>query len=102
MGASMALLMGFTLKSGSGYFFLPNGQKPTKASGIYEMDRARGFLSVLEAQRPGWAKVVDGWEGPVYDLLPRTSLAMALGAKPGAQPADGAGEVRSQKPKVPW
>ena len=101
MGASMALLMGFTLKSGSGYFFLPNGQKPTKSSGIYEMDRARGFLSVLEAQKPGWAKVVDGWEGPVYDLLPRTSLAMALGVAQRADRADHTGEVRS-KPKLPW
>jgi hypothetical protein len=100
MGASSAILMGFTLRSGSGYFFMPEGQKPTRHSGIYEVDRALGFVRALEARKPGWAKVVDGWDGPLYDLLPRTSLAAAF-SQLGASPSRAVSEAH-QTPKVPW
>jgi len=99
MGASSAALMGFTLKSGSGYFFLPDGQKPTRHSGIYELDRASAFLRALEARKPGWAKAVDGWDGPIYDLLQRTSLADAL---QGVASRLRAGEARRSNLKTPW
>lgn len=78
MGASAVYLMGFTLQSGSSYFFLPEGQKPTKHSGIYSLDRALAFLRLVEERKPGWMRLVDGWAGPIYDLLPSTSLAEAL------------------------
>jgi hypothetical protein len=101
MGASSAILMGFTLNSGSGYFFLPEGQRPTRNSGIdYEPNRVMMSLRALEARKPGWAKVVDGWDGPLYDLLPRTSLAAAF-SQLGASPSRAVSEAH-QTPKVPW
>lgn len=76
MGASAVYLMGFTMQSGSGYFFMQG--KPTKASGVYEVDRANAFLRLVQEQRPGWVQLVDGWSGPIYDLLPSTTLAKAF------------------------
>ncbi len=86
MGASACYLMGFTLQSGTGYFFMPEGQVPTKGSGIYETDRAIAFLRLVQEQKPGWLHLVDGWTGPIYDLLPTTTLAQAFGVKVTSKP----------------
>lgn len=66
MGASEVYLMGFTMKNYSGYFFTPN-VRPTKGSGKYD-PRIMDFLRFVNQSKPGWVKIVRGWEGPIYNV----------------------------------
>lgn len=68
MGSQEIYCLGFTLKSGSRYFF---GQKNpvTKRTSIYDERRALDWLAWFESQWPGRAKLVEGWDGPAYDVL---------------------------------
>lgn len=66
MGASEVLLMGFTMRDNSGYFFT-HSQRPTRLSGVYN-PRVLDFLRFVNREKPGFVKLVRGWEGPIYDL----------------------------------
>jgi hypothetical protein len=68
MGSTEIYALAFTLKSGGRYFF--GDKNPvTKRASIYDTHRALDFLSWYEATWPGRAKLVEGWDGPVYDVL---------------------------------
>jgi hypothetical protein len=69
MGSKDILCMGFTLKSGGRYFFGTEKNPITKRASIYDTHRALGWLSWYESQWPGRARLMEGWGGPVYDVL---------------------------------
>lgn len=85
MGARRIFLAGFTLQSGSRYFFGQKNPVLHRAS-IYDSDRACHWLKWYEAQYPGHARLLPGWSGPIYDVLGAVShdeLEEALRKKAG-------------------
>jgi hypothetical protein len=68
LGSEEIYLLGFTLKSGSRYFFGEKNPVSRRAS-IYDSRRALDWLKWFEKTYPGRAKLVAGWDGPVYDIL---------------------------------
>ena len=73
MGAEEIYLLGFTLKGGSPYFFGTNQNPVTKRTSIYDTHRALAWLSWYESRWPGRARVIEGWAGPIYDVLQKVS-----------------------------
>ena len=69
MGAEEMILAGFTLKSGSPYFFGTEKNPVTKRSSIYDTHRALAWLSWFEKTWPGRARLMEGWSGPVNSVL---------------------------------
>jgi hypothetical protein len=68
MGCYPIYAMGFTLKSGGGYFF--NKVNPvTRRASIYDTDRAMDWLRWYEATYPNRVRLLPGWEGPVYSVF---------------------------------
>lgn len=68
MGCNPIVLLGFTLASGSGYFF--GRQNPvTRRASIYDQGRALDWLAWYRAAFPGRVLLWPGWEGPIYDVL---------------------------------
>lgn len=68
MGCDPIYLMGFTLRSGSGYDWgtaNPITQKPA----FYDLERALAFLRFVEGRWPGRVRLLPGWEGPIYDVF---------------------------------
>lgn len=61
--------LGFTLKSGSRYFFGTDKNPVTKRGSIYDTHRALDWISWYESSWPGRVRVIEGWDGPVYDIL---------------------------------
>ena len=80
MAAKEMILMGFTLKSGGSYFF--GDKNPvTKRASIYDERRSLDWLIWFETTWPGKAKLVEGWDGPVYDILDTVSYDELLDRK---------------------
>ena len=73
MGSEEIYLLGFTLKSGGRYFFGTDKNPVTKRTPIYDERRALDWLSWYESQWPGRARLIEGWSGPVYDVLETVS-----------------------------
>lgn len=72
MGSEEIYLLGFTLKSGGRYFF--GDKNPvTKRTSIYDERRALDWLAWYESQWPGRARLVEGWDGPIADVLQTVS-----------------------------
>jgi hypothetical protein len=71
MGIEKIYCLGFTLKSGSRYFFGTEQNPVTKRASIYDTHRALDWLAWFQASWPGRAHVTEGWDGPVYDVLPK-------------------------------
>lgn len=69
MGSTEIYCLGFTLKSGSRYFFGTEKNPVTKRSSIYDTHRALDWLLWYESNWPGQARAIEGWDGPVYDIL---------------------------------
>ena len=68
MGSTEIYLMGFTLKSGSRYFF--GDKNPiSKRLSTYDERRALDWLAWFESKWPGRAKLVEGWDGPINEVL---------------------------------
>jgi hypothetical protein len=72
MGSKEIYALAFTLKSGGRYFF--GDKNPvTKRSSIYDTHRALDWLAWFEATWPGKARLIEGFDGPVYDVLQTVS-----------------------------
>ena len=84
MGCDPIYLLGFTLASGSGYFFGTTNPVTGKRS-VYDSDRALDWLKWYQNRYPGRVKLWPGWAGPIYDVLEvlDEQEAKALG---GAEP----------------
>jgi hypothetical protein len=72
MGCNPIYLMGFTLQSGSSYFF-PGGNPVTRRSTLYDEHRSLDWLRWFEKSWPGRAKLVAGWSGPIYEVFSEVS-----------------------------
>lgn len=86
MGSTEIYALAFTLKSGGRYFF--GDKNPvTKRTSIYDERRALDWLSWYESQWPGRARVMEGWDGPAYDVLPKVTYDELLNkdSEPQAQ-----------------
>ena len=68
MGCNPIYLLGFTLRSGSNYFY--GRQNPvTGRSTLYQAERALHWLRWYESQHPGRVRLFPGWDGPIYDVF---------------------------------
>lgn len=68
MGSTEIYALGFTLKSGGRYFF--GDKNPvTKRTSIYDERRALDWLAWYDSTWPGRARLLEGWDGPAYDVL---------------------------------
>lgn len=89
MGADPIYALGFTLRSGSRYFWGDTTNPILRRSSIYDARRAVEWLSWFESQWPGRVQLVEGWDGPVYDALPKVTYdelrARLEKASPGAR-----------------
>lgn len=84
MGSQEIYGLGFTLKTGSRYFF--GDKNPvTKRHSIYDERRALDWLAWYEAQWPGRARLMEGWDGPAYDVLQTVTCDELLDPKPKSQ-----------------
>jgi hypothetical protein len=86
MGCDPIYAIGFTLASGSTYFF--GRENPvTRRSSIYDTERAIHWLRWYQSRYPGRVRLWPGFNGPVYKVLEVVDEdeAEALG---GAQPRD--------------
>ncbi len=68
MGCDPIYLLGFTLSSGSTYFF-GRDNPVRKRPPLYEVDRAIHWLSWYEERYPGRVRLVPGWDGPICDVF---------------------------------
>lgn len=68
MGCSPIYCLGFTLATGTGYFF-GSDNPVTRKRAIYDAERALEWLRWYRSQHPGRALLWPGWVGPVYDAL---------------------------------
>lgn len=68
MGCEPIYLMGFTLQTGSRYFF--KGPNPaTKRPAFYDAEPPLEWCRFYESQFPGRVKLLPGWEGPIYSVF---------------------------------
>lgn len=68
MGCDPIFLLGFTLSAGTPYFF--GRQNPvTRRPSFYDEDRALHWLKWYETEHPGRARLMPGWDGPIYRVL---------------------------------
>jgi hypothetical protein len=74
MGAETIYALGFTLQSGSAYFWGDRRNPITKKGSTYDVARALHWLKWYDSQWPGRCQLVEGWSGPVDDVLPKVSL----------------------------
>lgn len=73
MGCNPIYALAFTLKSGSGYFHgLSN--PVTRTRSVYDEDRALSWLRWYSAQHPNRVRLLPGWDGPIYSVLPTEKL----------------------------
>ncbi len=68
MGCDPIYLLGFTLASGSGYFF-GRDNPITRQKSKYDADMAMDWLTWYRNRYPGRVKLWPGWQGPIYDVL---------------------------------
>lgn len=68
MGCDPIYLLGFTLDSGTGYFF-GRDNPVTKKRSLYDADMAMDWLTWYRNRYPGRVKLWPGWQGPIYDVL---------------------------------
>lgn len=68
MGCDPLYLLGFTLVSGTRYFFGDKNPALSRAS-IYDSDRALHWLRWYAQVYPGRVKLVPGWDGPLQDIF---------------------------------
>jgi hypothetical protein len=99
MGCNPIYLLGFTLVSGTGYFFGLENPVTRRRSHYSDPGRALDWLAWYQSQHPGRAKLWPGWVGPVYDVmehldeqeaqsLAERKPALARGPQPNAQGRD--------------
>lgn len=69
MGCDPIYAMGFTLKSGSRYFWGDTKNPILNRGSIYDVRRALDWLSWYQSTWPGRVQLVQGWTGPVYDVF---------------------------------
>ncbi len=69
MGCDPIYALGFTLQSGSRYFWGDTTNPVLRRSSIYDERRALEWLSWYQKQWPGRVQLVEGWRGPVYDVF---------------------------------
>lgn len=69
MGCNPIYCLGFTLESGSKYFF--GGTNPaTRRSSFYsDPGRAVEWLKWYDSKHPGRVRLWPGWSGPIYGVL---------------------------------
>ena len=71
MGYDPIYLMGFTLKKGTPYFF--GRDHPVYAGrvgGFYDEEVPMAFLRWYQKNFPNRARLLPGWDGPIYSALP--------------------------------
>jgi len=82
MGAGTIYLMGFTLLSGSRYFF--GGKNPVlNRPAIYDSERSLHWLRWFESCYPGKALLVPGWDGPLNQVFQHADLKRMLEERRG-------------------
>lgn len=69
MGCNPIYLLGFTMMSGTGYFFSLENPATKKRSFYSDPDRALSWLSWYQKQFPGRLKLWPGWSGPIYNAV---------------------------------
>jgi hypothetical protein len=69
MGCSPIYCLGFTLVSGTGYFFGLENPATGKRSFYSDPDRAIEWLRWYQSRWPGRVRLWPGWSGPIYDVL---------------------------------
>jgi hypothetical protein len=103
MGCEEVFLHAFTLKSGSSYFF--GGKNPvTRRSTLYDARRALDWLAWYRKTWPGRAKLVAGWDGPVYEVLETISQDELLqrSERQGQRPPAFEPKPRGEEPASGW
>lgn len=81
MGSERMLCLAFTLRDGSSYFF--GDRNPvTNRRTAYDSRRALDWLAWYEKRWPGRAKLVEGWDGPAYDVLQTVTCDELMDRKP--------------------
>ncbi len=104
MGASQIYAMGFTLQDGSPYFWGDRVNPILKRSSIYDTHRALPWLKWYESKWPGRVKLVEGWDGPVYEVLQKVTydeLRARFEAK-SSSASERDPEPRGQEPAGKW
>jgi len=74
MGCSQIYAVGFTLQSGSKYFWGDNINPATRRPSMYQHDVSLVWLSEYEKKYPGKLKLDPSFSGPVYDTLQKASV----------------------------
>lgn len=78
MEADPIYLMGFTLQSGSPYEFGQTNPATKKPAFYNDLWRPLEWLEEFERRWPGRARLLPGWNGPIYDVLstdqPKTTV----------------------------
>ncbi|MCP4899957.1 MAG: hypothetical protein GY906_23560 [bacterium] len=69
MGCNPIYMLGFTMQSGTGYFFGLENPATRKRSFYSDPERALSWLSWYQSQHPGRLKLWPGWAGPIYETL---------------------------------
>lgn len=84
MGANPIYLVGFTLQSGSNYFFA-NTNPVTRKATKYQHERAIAWCKWYEKQFPGRVLLDPTFQGPIYDVFKKADFD-ARQATTGHQP----------------
>ncbi len=84
LGAESVVLLGFTLKNGTGYHFgLTN--PVTRKRAFYETERPLHWLRWFESRYPGRVKLFPGWEGPLNEVFDEVALPDQEAEQPDPQ-----------------
>lgn len=90
MGCDPIYALGFTLQSGTGYFFGLSNPVNKKRS-VYEPERPLHWLRWYESRYPGRVKLWPGWQGPVYEVFSEEAQApVERSEQPVTEGEDGA------------
>lgn len=110
MGADPIYLVGFTLQTGSNYFFA-NTNPVTRKATIYQHERAMAWCSWYESKFPGRVQLDPSFAGPIYSIfkkanfdareaIPRNEPPVDRGHEPKPNGQD-AGRVEGLRPPAP-
>jgi len=104
MGCDPIYALAFTIKPGSGYQWGDNKNPVTGRASMYDTRRALDWLSWYQQQWPGRVQLVEGWNGPVYDVFNKVGCDELL--KRFERQGEGARELDSehhgQEPTEGW
>ena len=100
MGCDPIYLLGFTLQTGSAYFFGRDHPVYTgKVGGFYDQEVPLEWCRWYEAQYPGRVRLWPGWSGPIYGVFQTLdeSEADAASVSGRDEPDPGSGDVHGEQ-----